>query len=109
MRQLPQVINLEGFEYIGRERGERLRATLKLDELDAKGEEVEVAISNDTFVISSSFFLGLFGPSVVRAGSKDGFCTRYHFRFPFFMKDVIDGYVDRALQTPIAPAAQLSE
>lgn len=89
---------IEGPVYMGRDRGERLRAQLRLDELDQRGAEVEVAIPERTYAIGSSFFLGLFGPSVVRAGGVDSFYSRYRFRSPAFLKEVIDGYVVRALQ-----------
>jgi hypothetical protein len=41
----------------------------------------------------------LFGPSVVRAGSKEAFYKRYDFQAPAFLQEVMDGYVARALQT----------
>jgi hypothetical protein len=88
----------EGRVYTGRDRGERLRDECHLDEIDEKGESVNVEIPEGTYTISSSFFLGLFGPSVVRAGSKDAFYKRYRFRSPDFLRDVMDGYVSRALQ-----------
>lgn len=90
---------IEGPVYTGRHRGELLRADLGLDEIDARGEVVNVAIPESTYTISSSFFLGLFGPSVVKAGSSDAFYSRYHFKSPSFLKDVMDGYVARALQS----------
>lgn len=102
MTQPANVIDFKGIEgpvYTGRGRGESLRTTLHLDDLDLAGTEVEVDIPEGTYTISSSFFLGLFGPSVIRAGSKDAFYKRYHFNSPAFLKDVMDGYVARALQT----------
>jgi hypothetical protein len=90
---------IEGLVYTGRDRGERLRLDFHLDDMDAHGDEVDVVIPDDTYTISSSFFLGLFGPSVIRAGSKDAFYSRYHFKSPAFLKDVMDGYVARALQS----------
>ena len=90
---------IEGPVYTGRSRGERLRSELQLDKIDATGDVVEVEIPNGTYTISSSFFLGLFGPSVVQAGSKDAFYSRYHFNSPRFLKDVMDEYVSRALQS----------
>ena len=88
-----------GLVYTGRDRGERLRVDLKLDDLDASASEVNVEIPEEAYTISSSFFLGLFGPSVVHAGSKDAFYARYHFKAPAFLSEVMDGYVSRALQS----------
>lgn len=84
--------------YTGRERGVRLRQELALDSVDASGANVEVSIPEDTYTVTSSFFLGLFGPSVVKAGSKDKFYQQYHFRTPAFLKPDVDGYIARALQ-----------
>ena len=89
---------IEGPVYTGRSRGELLREELQLDEIDAAGNVVEIVIPEGTYTISSSFFLGLFGPSVVKAGSKAAFYSRYHFTSPKFLDEVIDGYVARALQ-----------
>lgn len=90
---------IEGPVYTGRDRGERLRDDLHLDQLDSSAEVIEVRIPETTYTISSSFFLGLFGPSVVKAGSKEAFYRRYHFQSPSFLKEVMDSYVSRALQT----------
>ena len=89
---------IEGPVYTGRDRGERLRTDFNLDQVDAVDGEVDVQIPETTYTISSSFFLGLFGPSVVKAGSKDAFYRRYHFQSPGFLKEVMDSYVLRALQ-----------
>jgi hypothetical protein len=87
-----------GLVYTGRDRGERLRTEFKLDELDRAAGLVEVSIPDEAYTISSSFFLGMFGPSVVRAGSKENFYAHYNFKLPQFLQEVIDGYVARALQ-----------
>lgn len=84
--------------YTGRERGARLRQELALDSVDESGVSVEVSIPDNTYTVTSSFFLGLFGPSVVRAGSKDKFYRQYHFKAPAFLRPEVDGYVARALQ-----------
>lgn len=89
---------IQGPVYSGRDRGERLRAELDLDGLDLAVAPVTVEIPEGTYTISSSFFLGLFGPSVAKAGSKDAFYSHYRFITPSFLKDVLDGYVTRALQ-----------
>ena len=90
---------IEGPVYTGRDRGERLRSDLHLDQLDVSADVVEVRIPDTTYTISSSFFLGLFGPSVIKAGSKEAFYRRYHFQSPSFLREVMDSYVSRALQT----------
>ena len=91
--------SIQGPVYTGRDRGERLRRELKLDEVDVSGAIVDVKIPDTTYTISSSFFLGLFGPSVVKAGSREAFYQRYHFTSPPFLREAMDQYVSRALQT----------
>lgn len=84
--------------YTGRERGARLREELALDSVDESGVSVEVSIPENTYTVTSSFFLGLFGPSVVKAGSKDKFYKQFHFKIPAFLQPDVDGYIARALQ-----------
>src|ERR1700741_4832029 len=95
---LIDLAKFNGPVYTGRERGESLRKHLELDKKDQEGIDVDVVIPNDTYTVTSSFFLGLFGPSVVRAGSKDEFFKRFHFRAPPYLRPEVDGYVARALQ-----------
>lgn len=90
---------IEGPVYTGRSRGEHLRQDLQLDNIDTVGDIVNVIIPEKIYTISSSFFLGLFGPSIVKAGSKESFYSRYRFQSPSFIKEVMDGYVARALQS----------
>jgi hypothetical protein len=90
---------IEGPVYTGRLRGEQLRDELELDRLDEAADTVDVRIPESTYTISSSFFLGLFGPSVVKAGSPEAFYSHYRFQSPAFLKEVMDSYVRRALQT----------
>lgn len=98
MKKIIDFQNIEGPVYIGRRRGESLRSELDLDSVDNSDCIVEVRIPEGTYTISSSFFLGLFGPSVMKAGSKSVFYSRYHFICPEFLRDVMDGFVLRALQ-----------
>jgi hypothetical protein len=90
---------IEGPVYTGRDRGASLRRDLDVDTMDSNNSPVEVRIPTSTYTISSSFFLGLFGPSVVRAGTKEAFYRRFHFDSPEFLREVMDGYVLRALQS----------
>jgi hypothetical protein len=91
--------DLAGQVYTGRDRGEAFRRQIRLAEREKEVDSVEVLVPDETYTISSSFFLGLLGPSVVQAGSKAAFYKRYTFRTPDFLKSVIDEYVARALQS----------
>ena len=89
---------IEGPVYTGRGRGEDLRKLLKVDQLDSAENIVNVIIPNSTYSISSSFFLGLFGPSIIKSGSKDAFFNHYHFLTNDFLKSIITAHTLRALQ-----------
>jgi hypothetical protein len=89
---------LEGPVFTGRNRGETLREALHVELLDASDAQVEVKIPDSTYSISSSFVLGLFGKSVVKAGSKQAFYEKYHFTSNSMFRGIVDSCVTRALQ-----------
>lgn len=65
--------------FAGRDRGQKVREAAHLDEIDRDpGIEVDVIVPDDIFSINSSFFLGMFGPSI-RAMGGDAFRRRFHF------------------------------
>lgn len=95
------VINfkdLGGPVYIGRARGEIVREKLKLDKYDSGDICVEVIIPDETYAINSSFFLGMFGNSIRKAGTREAFLAKYIFRCNDIFQDVIESCIARALQ-----------
>lgn len=84
MTQVTRKIDLAKFggpTFIGRPNGEAARQKLSLDEIDANEDMViEVDIPETTYSINSSFFLGLFGKSIRKAGSEEKFLNKYKFR-----------------------------
>ena len=80
-----------------RKRGESLRAHFQLDELDTK-DTIEVIFPESTLAITSSFFLGMFGSSVVRCGTKESFEEKYQFEVPEYVKDDVEDGIIRALR-----------
>lgn len=86
--------------FSGRARGIAARAEHRLDDLDQSSESlVDVKIPQDAYTVTSSFFLGLFGPSVIRAGNRERFKEKFHFDdVPEFLNDDIDQYISIALQ-----------
>lgn len=70
----------------GRDRGVLVREKVDLDVLDAAlaatpGSTVTVRIPAEVIFVSSSFYLGLFGPSIRRLGAQ-AFEERYLFEGP---------------------------
>lgn len=64
--------------FAGRDRGERARWEAWLDQWDRDGWHVVVDIPADTFAVTSSFFLAMFGPSIKLLGGE-GFTNKYTF------------------------------
>jgi hypothetical protein len=62
----------------GRDCGEEFRRRFQLDRLDTSEGEVVVSIPPAVVSVNTSFFLGLFGPSVRRLG-PEGFLSKYKF------------------------------
>lgn len=95
-----RVFNFSDFGgpvYIGRPKGEKARETWKLDEVDNNDEIVTIKISDDTYSINSSFFLGLFAPSIKALGSRESFLKKYQFSMPDTFIDTVDSCILRAL------------
>ncbi|WP_345875370.1 hypothetical protein [Shewanella algae] len=78
-----KVINfnkLAGKVYIGRPDGALARKYFKLDEVDREHSyPVKVIFPADAKTITSSFFLGMFGKSVLSAGTKEQFMKNFVF------------------------------
>jgi hypothetical protein len=84
--------------YVGRPNGENAREYFHIDEFDnSSGELIEVKFPETTKTISSSFFLGMFGKSIISAGGKEAFNKRFKFFAKEHIKNQIDKSVDRAL------------
>lgn len=91
--------DIEGPIYSGRPRGESLRIKYHLDAVDRSADTVMVSVPPGTYSVTSSFFLGLFGPSVLAAGSREAFFRKYKFSAKPALMDAFTDYAGRALQT----------
>lgn len=95
-----RVLNLGDFGgpvYIGRPKGEKAREKWKLNEIDESDESVIVVIPDGTFSINSSFFLGLFAPSIKALGSRELFMKKYQFKMPEEFSGTVESCIMRAL------------
>lgn len=89
----------DGPVFSGRDRGELIRSKIGLDSADNDPQTlIEVDVPANTYSVTSSFFLGLFGPSIVRAGSSEIFFVKFHFNATPTIKNRIFSFVSRALQ-----------
>lgn len=93
-------INLSKFGgpvFVGRANGAAVRARLNLDALDTDGRPVEVSIPDGTYSVNSSFFLGMFGPSISHFGSREAFLSHYHFSAPEHVRTSLEELIERTL------------
>ncbi len=89
---------VSGPVYSGRERGEALRRKYELDDKESGADVVDVFIPEATYTVSSSFFLGLFGPSVKKCGSVADFERKFRFTAPEFLKPILHAHASLAVQ-----------
>ena len=90
--------SVSGPVYSGRNRGELLRERFQLDSQEDKADVIEVVIPGGTYTVSSSFFLGLFGPSVRTCGTVGGFEQKFRFKAPEFLLPILHAHAALALQ-----------
>jgi hypothetical protein len=88
---------LGGPVFVGRANGAQARQKLKIDQLDEERAPVQVLIPEDAYALNSSFFLGMFGPSIARFNSRERFFAHYRFDGPEHIVDALSLVVERAL------------
>ncbi len=100
---MSQVIDLDEYRsngskvFAGRERGKLARQRAGLDQSDQTDTAILVRVPEDIYSVNSSFFLGMFGPSVRRFGGE-GFRQRFSFEGKDISR-VIDDGIKEALRT----------
>lgn len=82
--------------FTGRDRGAEARKQLKLDSIK-DGEIVTIIIPEDTYTVTSSYFLGLFGNSVRTLG-RDKFIETFKFEAPKHIVVKLDDWISRAIR-----------
>ena len=68
------------FAISGRDLGFKQRKHHKLDEVEDNNDKIEIKIAENIIFLSSSFFLGMFGESVRKCGSKEKFKEKFIFK-----------------------------
>ncbi len=89
--------DIAGRIYAGRPNGIKARDFFNVENLDIDDERVDVIFPDNARSISSSFFLGMFGESIRKAGSKSEFQKHYHFKTNQHIQKQIDKVLDRAM------------
>lgn len=99
MAQVIDFSRLGGPVYAGRSHGALARQRLSVDALDALKEPVRVLIPDRTYAVTSSFFRGLFGPSLARFESRAAFLQHYRFEGSRDILEIIRLSIERLLAT----------
>lgn len=106
MKQKKIVINiLDGipnakkiFAISGRDLGFKQRKYHKLNELEDNNNIIEIKIEDNIIFLSSSFFLGMFGESVRKCGSKEKFKEKFIFKTNGQIESNIEDGINDALK-----------
>jgi hypothetical protein len=82
----------------GRDSGEELRSKLELDKIEDEIAVINITIPDRIVSFNSSYFLGLFTPSVKKYKTKEEFLKKYNFKCDkWILKDIDDG-INEALR-----------
>jgi hypothetical protein len=88
----------------GRPKGEKIRADLRLDAADAlPAETIEVSVPQEVVSMNSSFFLGLFGPSVRKLGA-----TQFQQKYIFKAREAVLNDVTRGIRDALESSNPLA-
>lgn len=88
--------------YSGRPRAEAVRQELNLEKEESGIEQYTIIVPQDTDSIHTSFFLGLFGPSIRKCGSRAEFLKKFVFQAPpSVLEDVEDGIIQAFKKTNV--------
>jgi hypothetical protein len=89
---------LGGKVYIGRENGQLARDYFHIDEYDLDiNAHVNVVFPESSKSLSSSFFLAMFGKSIITLGSQEAFIDKYKFTAKPQILQQIEQSINRAL------------
>lgn len=92
------LVAMQGKILSGRARGRETRREKNIDALERQYDVLLVNFPQTVLAVSSSFFLGMFGPSIMLAGSKQEFLNKFKINVRSSVQTMIDGYVDFALE-----------
>lgn len=87
----------DGPVWVGLDRGLAVRERLELNHREDRVDHIDVLIPMSVYAVSSSFFQGLFGPSVRKCGSIDRFEAKFRFSAPDDLQQVLRGHALMAL------------
>lgn len=84
------LTKLQGRVYAGRPNGEAAREYFGISKMANTDKNIIVIFPEDARTITTSFFIGMFGDSVISSGSKEKFLERFHFVANKHILDLVD-------------------
>ncbi|MCK4258024.1 MAG: hypothetical protein KAX49_03550 [Halanaerobiales bacterium] len=81
----------------GREIGKKHRDKFNLNRLDKNNDTINIIVPDDLYSINTSYFLGLFGPSIRNLG-EDQFRKKYIFQCDEVIRLNIEDGIELALK-----------
>lgn len=105
---LSKEIKIGSKVFSGRLMGEELRIKYLLDEEDKIKEKVFIKFPKDTFSLNASFFLGMFGKSVIALG-EEAFKNKYIFDCNDTIHKSIEDGINRALKSALKGSLKSSK
>lgn len=85
------------FAISGRELGYKQRKHFKIDKIEDDYDKIEIIIDEKILFMSSSFFLGMFGESVRKCGTKEKFKEKFIFKANSQLDNNIEDGINDAL------------
>lgn len=86
----------------GRDKGKEARININIDELEEKNDKIILVIPDKIVSFNSSFFLGLFTPSIKKYKTKERFLEKYEFKCDdTIMEDIYYGIGEALKKTNV--------
>lgn len=82
----------------GRDKGEALRQKIDLDKREEEHNKITIVIPPSIVSFNSSYFLGLFTPSIKKYKTREGFLEKYEFECDQFIQQDIEDGIKEALK-----------
>ena len=96
---------LGGRAYAGRDNGKAAKEYFHISEKIINsnlGDKIRVIFPDETKTLTSSYFLGCFGESIIALGSKEKFAEHCELSYPDKLRKVTDKGINTALMATSA-------
>lgn len=88
---------LGGRAYAGRPNGQAAYEYFHIDKMMSECEVVSVKFPDDTKTLTSSYFLGCFGKTIIEMGSEEAFRKKFKMENP----EKLNGIISKCIKTAL--------